>query len=74
MAKFKIGDRVRHLSFPFKGEIGIIIADPLSNMPGVQFEVNGGEHSCFGRGKKGHCWWCLAGELELDRPKSFINK
>lgn len=67
MAKFKIGDRVKAVK-PWDGnydivdKIGTVVV--ISNLWGVHFGVEFddtlgfGGHTCDGKGKNGHCWWC----------------
>ncbi len=74
MAKFKIGDKVRCKTGLHEGAIGLIIADADSSLPGVEFyEKRGTSHSCDGRGKPGHCWWCWRDDIE-HAGKSLFNK
>ena len=67
MERFKIGDRVKAVK-PFDGnnsivdEIGTIVAisDIFRADLGVEFDdkIGFGAHTCYGKGKDGHCWWC----------------
>ena len=73
MAKFKIGDRVKAVkeydgNKNIVGKIGTVIAlhGYGADFIGVEFddEIDFGGHSCDGKGKDGHCWWCLDRILE----------
>lgn len=66
MRKFKIGDKVICGDGPYKGLVGKIIVDPLSTMPGLEFDVKLVDtHSCGGLGKAGYCWYAFS---ELLKP------
>ena len=64
MAKFKIGDRVRAVKEYERnpnivGKIGTVITMCDCDI-GVEFddEIGFCGHTCGGKGKDGHCWWC----------------
>lgn len=74
MERFKIGDRVKAVkpwdgNYSIVGKIGTIVA--ISNIfsadLGVEFDdkIGFGAHTCYGKGKDGHCWWCP--DLILER-------
>ncbi len=74
MAKFKIGDKVRCKTGFYKGAVGLIIAAAGSSMLGVEFyEKRGKTHTCEGKGKPGHCWWCDRDDIE-HTGKHLFNK
>ena len=67
MAKFKISDRVIAVkeydgNKNIVGKIGTVIAlhDYGADNIGVEFddEIGFAGHTCGGKGKDGHCWWC----------------
>ena len=81
MAKFKIGDRVRAVNEyddneNIVGKIGTVISvyDYDTDFIGVEFddEIYFGGHSCGGKGKEGHCWWCPDRILEPVRYNEKI--
>ena len=67
MAEFKIGDRVKAVK-PWDGNYSIVdkigtivaISDIFRADLGVEFDdtIGFGGHTCYGKGKDGHCWWC----------------
>ena len=80
MAKFKIGDRVKAIkeysgNYEIVGKIGTIVGMHGCNcgLIGVEFDDNIGRyaHTCEGKGKDGHCWWCLDYILE---PVPIVNE
>lgn len=58
--KFKIGDRVKN---PSNGTGTIIYIDD-DDTYAVEFDKRFGGHTCGGRGKNGHCYWCDDDMLE----------
>lgn len=67
MAKFKIGDRVKAVkeyegNKNIVGKIGTVIAlnGYDTDRVGVEFDdtIGFGGHTCGGKGKDNHCWWC----------------
>ena len=81
MAKFKIGDRVKAIkeydgNENIVGKIGtvIIMFDHVRDQIGVEFDdtIGFGGHSCGGRGKDEHCWWCSDRILEPVRDNEKI--
>lgn len=67
MAKFKIGDRVKAVkeydrNKNIVGKIGTVIAlnGYDTDHVGVEFDdtIGFGGHTCGGKGKDNHCWWC----------------
>lgn len=80
MAKFKIGDRVKAVNecdenHKIVGKIGTVIAieDFGTSAIGVEFDdkVGFGTHTCHGKGKNYHCWWCPDYILE---PVPVVNE
>lgn len=61
--EIKMGQRYRCGDGPYKGLVGKIVADPLERMPGMEFNINKGTHSCSGAGARGCCWWVSAAQL-----------
>ena len=69
MARFNVGDRVeakKNIDGMFtkglKGTVIYIYGDSL----GIEFdqELGGLSHSCDGKGKNSHCWYCYRSELK----------
>lgn len=67
MERFKIGDRVKAVeqwdgNYSIVGKIGtvVVISGIYRANLGVEFDdtIGYGGHSCNGKGKDGHCWWC----------------
>ena len=80
MAKFKIGDRVKAVkeydgNKNIVGKIGTIVGmcSCGCGLIAVEFDDNigSGAHTCEGKGKDGHCWWCLDYILE---PVPVVNE
>ena len=81
MAKFKIGDRVKAVkeydgNKNIVGKIGTVIAlhGYGADNIGVEFDDKIGfdGHTCGGKGKYGHCWWCSDDTLEPVRRNEKI--
>ena len=81
MTKFKIGDRVKAVkeydgNKNIVGKIGTVIAlyDYGTGNIGVEFDdkIAFGVHTCGGKGKDGHCWWCSDDTLEPVRRNEKI--
>ena len=81
MAKFKIGDRVKAVkecdgNKNIVGKIGTIVGmcGCGCGLIGVEFDDNigRGAHTCEGKGKDGHCWWCPDYTLEPVRVNEKI--
>lgn len=81
MAKFKIGDRVKAVkeydeNRNIAGKIGTVIAlyGYGADNIGVEFDDKIGfyGHTCGGKGKDGHCWWCADYTLEPVRVNEKI--
>lgn len=67
---FKIGDRVKT-----EYGTGKIIADPVSDSPGVEHDENIKGHSCQGKGKGGYCYWISKGDIKkISRGRSRKGK
>ena len=61
--KIEMGKRYRCGDGPYKGLVGKIVAGPLENMAGMEFNIYKGTHSCSGAGAQGCCWWVSASKL-----------
>ena len=77
MAKFKIGDRVKAVkeyddNKNIVGKIGTVV-EMCGCEIGVEFDDNigHGAHTCEGKGKDEHCWWCVDYILE---PIPVVNE
>lgn len=64
--QYKIGDRIIHNSFGTGTVIDIFSVDLL-----IEFDYPMGGHDGGGRGKSGHCWFCVLEEL-FPCDKRFI--
>lgn len=70
---FKVGDRVvgvgEHDGITIDGLVGTIINDRQNHgYCGVEFDKDIDGHSCFGRGKYGHCW-----NVDTNKLKPYSN-
>lgn len=58
--KFKVGDKVKHKEY---GE-GVVICIDSPDSIGVEFKKKDSSlHTCNGRGKNLHCWYCESDDL-----------
>lgn len=66
--KFRIGDKVKHKEYG----TGIVI-DLRGSDIGVEFKTKKDcLHNCSGKGKDGHCWWCLKEDLSKELTQEDI--
>lgn len=68
MLKFKVGDRVRAIkdhdgNDHIVNQEGTVIISGTHDV-GVEFDKAVDGHTCGGRGKDFHCWWCTDDVLE----------
>jgi len=72
--KFRKGDRVKIIGGDRKGQVGTIVVDARSGMPGVFLDIfDDGNHTCDSTIPRGHGWWVEKELLELFYKKGSLD-